>query len=193
MPTGGGDFFGNWEAIRQLTPKGACTLALNDRRPADHSTSDAVGKRADAVGARRSGYEEWPVKGGSMRAGAEIEAAETRILLVEDDADLRFLMTHVLQSEGYIVDPAKTHAEATAQLDERRYALVIADWRLPDGEGTTIADGASKRGAKTILMTGYLFQMPASSAGTHETLMKPVRPTEIIEIVRRLIGQPGAR
>jgi DNA-binding response OmpR family regulator len=128
-----------------------------------------------------------------MTSGAEIEAAEKRILLVEDDADLRFLLTHVLRSEGYIVDPATTHAEASAQLEERRYALVIADWRLPDGEGTTIADGASELGAKTIVMTGYLFQMPAGSAGAHETLMKPVRPSEIIDTVQRLIGQPNPR
>jgi DNA-binding response OmpR family regulator len=85
-----------------------------------------------------------------------------RILLVEDDPDVYYLLSHVLYGEGYGVDVAKTVAEAYRYLDGNSYALVIADWRLPDGDGTVIAEAAAVLGAKTFVMSGYLFQMPGA-------------------------------
>jgi hypothetical protein len=37
-------------------------------------------------------------------------------------------------------------------------------------------------------MSGYLFHMPGGRADTHETLMKPVRPSEMVAAVQRSIG-----
>ena len=116
--------------------------------------------------------------------------AEHRILLVEDEHDIRDLLAHVLMGEGYTVDVAATVAEAWVLLDTRSYALAIVDWKLPDGEGTLIADGAAALGAKTFIMSGYLFQMPGGRALEHETLMKPIRPSEIVAIVERSVGRP---
>lgn len=114
---------------------------------------------------------------------------EKRILLVEDDRDIRDLLGHVLQAEGYVVDVTATAAQAWQCLDQHAYALVIADWRLPDGDGTVIAEAAADRGAVTLVMSGYLFQMPGGRAERHETLMKPIRPSEIVEVVERRIGK----
>jgi DNA-binding response OmpR family regulator len=116
---------------------------------------------------------------------------EKRILLVEDEPAIHELLAHVLRAEGYGVDVATTVAEATAFLDESRYALVIADWRLPDGNGLLIADIALELDAKTFVMSGYLFQMPGGRADRHETLMKPIRPSEMIAAVERAIGKAG--
>jgi len=114
---------------------------------------------------------------------------EKRILLVEDDAAIHELLAAVLHGEGYRVDVATTVAEATAFLDESSYALVIADWRLPDGNGLLIADIAAELGAETMVMSGYLFQMPGGRADRHETLMKPLRPSELVAAVERSIGK----
>jgi hypothetical protein len=40
-------------------------------------------------------------------------------------------------------------------------------------------------------MSGYLFQMPGGRADRHETLMKPIRPSEIVNAVERRIGKGG--
>ena len=111
-----------------------------------------------------------------------------RILLVEDD-DVGVLLTHVLIGEGYLVDLATTIAESWAHLDAHVYELVIADWKLPDGNGMLIADAAAHLGTKTVVMSGYLLQMPGGRADAHETLMKPIRPSELVDVVRRSIGQ----
>jgi two-component system response regulator PilR (NtrC family) len=114
---------------------------------------------------------------------------EKRILLVEDERTTRELLANVLLAEGYGVDVAATVAEAMTWLDERSYALVISDWRLPDGDGTVVADTAARIGAKTIVMSGYLFHMASGTADRHEPLMKPLRPSELVEAVQRRIGK----
>ena|ERR1044071_996147 len=113
------------------------------------------------------------------------------ILIVEDEADTRQVLTHVLVAEGYSVDAVGTVAEAWHRLDQRPYTLVIVDWRLPDGDGLVIADAAAGRGAATFVMSGYLFRMPGGTADRHETLMKPLRPSEIIAVTERRIGKAG--
>jgi two-component system response regulator HydG len=111
-----------------------------------------------------------------------------RILLVEDDAAVRGMLDTALMGEGYAVDQADTAARARSRLDAARYDLVVADWRLPDGNGLDIADLAADNGIKTILMSGYLFQIPAEKTTRHELLMKPMRPSELVQAVKRLIG-----
>ena len=116
---------------------------------------------------------------------------EKRILLVEDERTTRELLAHFLHREGYRVDVAATVVEATEFLDTFEYALVITDWRLPDGDGLMVADIATELGAKTCVMSGYLFQMPGRRAERHETLMKPLRPIELVEAAQRSIGKAG--
>jgi len=59
-----------------------------------------------------------------------------RILLVEDDPDVRLLLEHVLLGAEYGADGAETLAQAHALLGSASYDLVIADARLPDGRGS---------------------------------------------------------
>jgi DNA-binding response OmpR family regulator len=99
------------------------------------------------------------------------------------------MLSMVLRGEGYAVDTASTVPDAISLLDRNTYSLAIVDWRLPGGDGLLIADTAAELGAKTMVMSGYLFQMPGGRADRHETLMKPIRPAEIIDAVTRAIGK----
>lgn len=116
---------------------------------------------------------------------------QKRILLVEDELVIQQLLASVLRGEGYVVDAATTFVEGMALLDRETYALAIADWRLPDGDGLLLADAAAELGSKTFVMSGYLFQMPGGRAEPHETLMKPLRPSELVAAVERGIGKAG--
>lgn len=118
---------------------------------------------------------------------------ENRILLIEDEATTRDLLSHVLMSAGYAVDVAATASIAGARLDSTTYALVLADWRLPDGDGIELADRAAEAGARTAILSGYLFHLPKGTAKRHHLLMKPMRPDEIIAVVRAVIGEPAGR
>jgi DNA-binding response OmpR family regulator len=116
---------------------------------------------------------------------------EKRILLVEDERSTRESLWHFLWREGYRVDIAETFPEAITFLDTVTYDLVISDWRLPEGNGLLLADIAAELGAVTMVMSGYLFQMPGGRAERHETLMKPLWPKEVVAAVERAIGKAG--
>jgi two-component system OmpR family response regulator len=111
-----------------------------------------------------------------------------RILLVEDEGGIQTLLAEVLREARYEVDLAATVREAKTHLADRIYDLVIADWKLPDGDGRLIADWATELGAKTFVMSGYLSRMPGGRASDHETLMKPIHLPEFVDLVRRSIG-----
>ena len=111
----------------------------------------------------------------------------TRILLVEDDVDVRLMIEHVLLGEGYQVDTTGTASGGRELLRCCSYDLVVADGRLPDGTGMDIADTAMQRGTKTLIMTGYAFTLPLDTCDRYEILLKPMRPTEILRAVERAL------
>ena len=112
----------------------------------------------------------------------------SRILLVEDDLNVRVLLEHVLIDGGYEVDSAATVAEAMSLLDSVTYELLLADGRLPDGTGMALADHAQANGIKALIITGYAFQLASEELGRYEFLMKPVRPAELLQAIKRVLG-----
>src|SRR5690348_11583359 len=110
-----------------------------------------------------------------------------RILLVEDETDVRLVIEHVLIDAGHEIDTTGTMSGGLELLRCRTYDLVIADARLPDGTGIDVADRASERGIKSLVMTGYAFSLAATASAGHEVLLKPLRPREITEAVERAL------
>src|SRR5215469_4538484 len=112
----------------------------------------------------------------------------TRILLVEDDADVGPLLEHSLLHAGFKVHWVSTAGEAQALLEERTYDLLLTDLMLPDGSGFDIADAAKRRNLKCLVITGYAFQFPKERLAQHEVLLKPVRPHELVEAIERRLA-----
>ena len=110
-----------------------------------------------------------------------------RILLVEDDPDIRTLLEHVLIDGGYEVDATGTVRGGCELLGCRDYDLVIADGRLSDGFGMEIADRAGDKGVKTLIITGYGFTLPREGIERYDVLLKPLRPSELIAAVERAL------
>jgi DNA-binding response OmpR family regulator len=116
---------------------------------------------------------------------------DTRILLIEDEATSRELLSYILSSAGYAVDAVESAAAAVAHLEATPYRVVIADWLLPDGNGIDLADRAAQLGAKTFIVSGYLIGLPAGAAERHVLFRKPVRPEELVAAVERAVTPPA--
>ncbi len=112
----------------------------------------------------------------------------SRILLVEDDLDVRLVIEHMLLDAGYEIDVAGTKADGCELLGCCAYDLVIADMLLPDGCGMAVADKAREKAVRTIILTGYCFGLTAETFDRYEILQKPVPAAELTETVRRAIG-----
>jgi DNA-binding NtrC family response regulator len=112
------------------------------------------------------------------------------ILIVDDEAGIGEVLGGALEDAGYTVDLATTAAEARHLIEECRYGMVVVDWRLPDGDGAVIANLAEAAGAHAFVMSGYLPKMLPGKVDPRQTLMKPVKPSELLSTARACIGQP---
>ena len=108
-----------------------------------------------------------------------------RILLVEDDRDVRPLLEHILSAEGYTVTSVETMANAIGLLGCQPFDLVLTDANLPDGSGLRVADKAKEAGAHALVITGYGLSLKPGSLASYDYLLKPVRAAELIAAIRR--------
>ena len=115
---------------------------------------------------------------------------EKRILLIKDEATTREIMTELLRGEGYAIDSVATASAAATCLQAIPYALVIADWVLPDGDGVDVADSAAHLGADTLVITGHISNLPDGVVERHRTLSKPLDHQEVLRVVRGAVGAP---
>jgi DNA-binding response OmpR family regulator len=85
-----------------------------------------------------------------------------RILLVEDDRDVRLMMEHTLLTAHYDVDTTETVDDALTLLDRRQYDLVLGDGRLNDGTGMIVAERAHERRIASLARHRIRLLAPAS-------------------------------
>jgi CheY-like chemotaxis protein len=125
---------------------------------------------------------------GSGPAGAQAP----RVLVVEDEHELRRLLVRALSGAGYRVEEASTGWEAVDVFDRDCPDLLLADLVLPGPNGQELANLCRERCPDTLLvfMSGY------SEDELHDLditqvvfLPKPVLPGEIVRTVNRLLGE----
>ena len=105
--------------------------------------------------------------------------ARHRLLVVDDEPDLRTLYELTLLREGYHIETAGCVEDAWQLLNEQPFSAIITDMRLPDGEGLDLIRrlDAAGRPEKSIVITAYGSAENAVSAlkaGAYDYLTKPV-------------------
>jgi len=80
-----------------------------------------------------------------------------KILIVDDDENIRTTMSCVLEAKGFDVDTAETGGEAMEKGSKSFYNLALFDIRLPDMEGTDLLKNFKRVSPTTIkiMLTGY--------------------------------------
>jgi DNA-binding NtrC family response regulator len=81
------------------------------------------------------------------------------VLYIEDDTDTRELMTGVLEKEGFDVSSVATLHDAGMAMDASTFDVVISDYELPDGDGSSFIESAASlgrlHGARVVMITGH--------------------------------------
>jgi two-component system response regulator PilR (NtrC family) len=111
-----------------------------------------------------------------------------RILVVDDEADLRELLEITLLKMGLDVDSAATVREARGLLGQKEYALVLTDMRLPDGMGLELVREVAGNHRRTpiAVITAYGSAenaVVALKAGAFDYVSKPV----VLDDLRRMV------
>jgi DNA-binding response OmpR family regulator len=121
-----------------------------------------------------------------------------RVLVVEDDENLRLVLVDNLETEGYAVTATRTLAETRRALDAARYALVVLDLMLPDGDGTAIARElrAASRPERILMLTARTLEddvVKGFDLGADDYVLKPYRLRELLARIRSLVrrGAPA--
>lgn len=77
---------------------------------------------------------------------------ETKIAIIEDDENLRFLVSHRLQSEGYQVVETSNGDEAETLILNEQPDIVLLDWMLPGKQGSEVCSDVRKKGFEKIII-----------------------------------------
>jgi two-component system, cell cycle response regulator len=118
---------------------------------------------------------------------------EGRILVVDDSALVRSMVSALLRKVGYIVREAEDGAKAIAILANEPFDVVITDLRMPEKDGFEVLENVRRRSLHTevIILTGTHAQdvtcaVRALRLGAHDFLTKPpAGPHEVIVTVDR--------
>jgi signal transduction histidine kinase/CheY-like chemotaxis protein len=126
--------------------------------------------------------------------------AGVRVLLVDDDADLRELTTMMLAQGGAEVRTAVSATEALAACDEWRPDVLISNIGMPREDGYTLMEKLrareSERGEHipAIALTAYgrrEDRLRALSVGYEYHILKPTEPAELLATVLSLANRTG--
>ncbi|GGM78446.1 response regulator [Dactylosporangium sucinum] len=114
-----------------------------------------------------------------------------KVLIVEDDADLREAVTDALRTAGFAVDAAREWAAADLALAINDYDCMVLDRMLPDGDAVLhLHDLRTRGGTVPVLMLTALSELndrvDGFEAGADDYLGKPFATAEFVARVRAL-------
>jgi DNA-binding NtrC family response regulator len=114
---------------------------------------------------------------------------KVRILVIDDDENIRSVLTAILEDEGYTVETADTAKKGIEKSEKEFYNLALIDVRLPDMEGTELLAKIreTKPKMRKIIVTGYPTLQNAVAAvnkGADAFIMKPFDVDKILQTIK---------
>lgn len=118
----------------------------------------------------------------------------TRILVVEDEADIRRLIVLHLEREGFVIDEASCGDEAIRLMESYEYPVLVIDWMLPGGglSGIDLAriNRDRLKPSSVLIVTAKAEPddiVAGLGAGADDYLVKPFVPSVLVARVRTLL------
>lgn len=119
-----------------------------------------------------------------------------RILVVDDEARIREMLSEYFQAEGYIIDQAADGIEALKLFDKSRYSLVILDIMMPKMDGWTVLRRLRKTSQVPVIMLSARGEeydkLFGFELGVDDYMVKPFSPRELLArskaVIRRSRG-----
>jgi DNA-binding response OmpR family regulator len=118
-------------------------------------------------------------------------ASDALIVLVEDDDDIRRLVSNLLSQEGYTVEVAESATALDRVLSLKHPDLVILDLMLPGEDGLSICRKLRSRGGVPILMltakSDPVDRVVGLEMGADDYVSKPFDPRELLARIRAIL------
>jgi two-component system phosphate regulon response regulator PhoB len=118
----------------------------------------------------------------------------TRVLVVDDDDDIRVAVEEALKSAGYEARGASTGAQALAAVERERHDLVLLDWMLPDIDGPEVCRrlrlGPDTARVPIVFLTARTDEearVRGLAVGADDYVVKPFSVQELLLRVRAVL------
>ena len=113
-----------------------------------------------------------------------------RVLVVDDDDNIRHMLSLLLAKHGYLVDTAENGARALEMLRHGDYAAMLCDLRMPvlDGMALLAALTDERIQVTSIVMSAYADiddAIAAIQAGAYDYVAKPFKKEEVLFTLRK--------
>ncbi|HEV8318268.1 MAG TPA: response regulator [Vicinamibacterales bacterium] len=131
---------------------------------------------------------------GAVAAPMPSRSARKRVLVVDDEASIRDLLSKTLALAEYDVDTAPDGTSALDRMRTFTYDLLIADLKMPGMDGLTLIRQAKriKADLPVIIITGFSTESSAIEAvnlGVDGYLTKPFRVPAVLAAAAKALGQ----
>jgi len=112
-----------------------------------------------------------------------------RILVVDDEQDVRKMIAQVLSMEGHLVDEAGDGADALAQFSKNTFDLVITDFRMPIMKGDELVEKIRRLvpGQRIIMVSANWPKLADPLSKVNLCLDKPFQIDELLLAVRNML------
>ena len=120
-----------------------------------------------------------------------------RVLVVDDEADIRALIQEILSEEGYGVTVAADASEARSARREDNFDLILLDIWMPDTDGITLLREWSDEGdlkCPVVIMSGHGTvdtAVEATRLGAHDFVEKPLSLAKLLRTVEGALESSG--
>jgi excisionase family DNA binding protein len=126
-----------------------------------------------------------------------VRTTRQRVLVVDDEASIRDLLSKTLALAEYDVDTAPDGTSALDRMRAFNYDLLIADLKMPGMDGLTLIRQAKriKADLPVIIITGFSTESSAIEAvnlGVAGYLTKPFRVPQVLAAASKALGAPAA-
>jgi two-component system alkaline phosphatase synthesis response regulator PhoP len=113
---------------------------------------------------------------------------EIKVAVIEDDENLRFLVVHRLETEGYKVVEASDGETAEELIMTEQPDIVLLDWMLPNKQGSEVCQNVRKLGFNNIIvmMTAKaqdVDKIDAYSFGVSDYVTKPFNMDVLVALI----------
>ena len=121
-----------------------------------------------------------------------VNIAQNRILIVEDESDMRNGLQKILSRKGYSVDTAEDGLKAVEKMKQTAFQVIIADLKMPRMDGIGVLRKAKDidNSVTVIIITGYGTVQTAVESmrlGAFDYIAKPFKPDDITLVVERAL------
>lgn len=102
-----------------------------------------------------------------------------RILLAEDDVDVRTIIAEALRQDGHAVADVMTAGEAGEHMRAGAWDVLVCSTWLRGGTAHALSAAAARHGAAVVFLSGDCAPAPAPGCGDVPVLRKPFRLAEL--------------